>query len=333
MDVVSFAGIPVKERFAFWREMSSKMWMPLDARCEPHLEGAFQAHTALGGPASVQATLLTATSLTIQRTPRLIRRSDPETFFVTCAVRGHAMGEQAERRADLRTGDLMLRDSSRPYLTRFGSGDPAGGQLLSLQFPRSMLPMPERGLRDLSAVRIQGDRGIGALASQYLLELARRLEEFSAAEAVRVSTLTLDVLTAALAAELDARSAVPPDGRRRALLAQIHAFIRANLGDAHLTPGAIAAAHHISVSYLHQLFRTEEITVAGWVRERRLERCRRDLSDPMLAATPIGAVAARWGFTSPAHFSQAFRAAYGLSPRQFRQSSAGNGRGPSDPSV
>lgn len=333
MDVVGFDAIPVKERFAFWREMSSKMWMPLDAYCEPHLEGSFRAHAALGGPGAVQATLLTATSLTIKRTPALIRRSDPESFFVTCAVRGHAMGEQADRQAVLRAGDLMLRDSSRPYLTRFGSGDPAGGRLLSVQFPRSMLPMPERGLRELSAVRIRGDRGIGALASQYLLELARRLEEFGGAEAVRVSELTLDVLTAALAAELDARSAVPPDGRRRALLAQIHAFIRANLGDAQLTPGAIAAAHHISVSYLHQLFRAEALTVAGSIRERRLERCRRDLKDPLLAATPIGAIAARWGFTSPAHFSQVFRAVYGLSPRQFRQRAAETGQGPSDSSV
>ncbi|WP_268241131.1 helix-turn-helix domain-containing protein [Nonomuraea cavernae] len=41
-----------------------------------------------------------------------------------------------------------------------------------------------------------------------------------------------------------------------------------------------------------------------------------------LAAHPISAIAARSGFTSSAHFSQAFRSAYGLSPRQFRQKCA-----------
>ncbi|MFC4591941.1 helix-turn-helix domain-containing protein [Sphaerisporangium corydalis] len=322
MDVVTFAKVPVDERFAFWREMSAKMWMPLDAHCEPGTESAFQAQVALNGLGPVQATVLTAPSLTIRRTPRLIRRSDPETLFVTCTVRGHAIGEQADRQAELRVGDLMLRDSSHPYLTRFGSTDPAGGQVLSLQFPRSSLPLPERGLRELSALRIRGDRGIGALASQYLLQLVRRLGEFSPDEAMRVSTLTLDVLTAALAGALDANSAVPPGSRRRALLAQIHAFVQANLGDAQLTPAAIAAAHHISVSYLHQLFRDEEHTVAGWIRERRLERCRRDLAEPWLAARTITAIAARWGFTNLQHFSQAFRGAYGLSPRQYRQQCA-----------
>ncbi|MFJ4809646.1 helix-turn-helix domain-containing protein [Streptomyces longwoodensis] len=32
----------------------------------------------------------------------------------------------------------------------------------------------------------------------------------------------------------------------------------------------------------------------------------------------MAAVAARWGFVSPAHFSHAFRKAYGMSPAQFR---------------
>ncbi|GAA2278471.1 helix-turn-helix domain-containing protein [Nonomuraea roseoviolacea subsp. roseoviolacea] len=322
MDVVSFAEVPTQERFAFWREMSSKMWMPLDAHCEPRLESAFQAHVALSGLGLVQATLLTAPSLTIRRTPRLIRRSDPETFFVTCAVRGHAIGEQAGRQAELHVGDLMLRTSSQPYLTTFESRGPADGQVLSLQFPRSLLPLPERGLRELNAVPIRGTRGMAALASQFLLRLARHLEEFSPAEATRVSHLTLDVLTAALAGALDARSAVPPSSRQRALLAQIHAFVQAHLGDADLTPAAIAAAHHISLRYLNKLFHAEGHTVAGWIRERRLKQCRRDLAEPHLAGHPINAIAARWGFTSPAHFSQVFRSAYGMSPSEFRRQCA-----------
>jgi AraC-like DNA-binding protein len=84
-------------------------------------------------------------------------------------------------------------------------------------------------------------------------------------------------------------------------------------------PDAIAAAHHISLRYLHKLFQQDGHTIAGWIRERRLEQCRRDLANPQLAARPIHPIAARWGFTSPAHFSQAFRSAHGLSPRQYRQ--------------
>jgi AraC-like DNA-binding protein len=177
----------------------------------------------------------------------------------------------------------------------------------------------------LSAVRIPGERGIGALSSQFLLQLARGMDQFSPAEAARLSILTLDVLTAALADTLDVQSAVSAQTRRRALLARVHAFIQANLGDPQLSPAVIAAAHHISLRYLHQQFQQDGRTVAGWIRRQRLERCRHDLANPLFAAAPIGVIAARWGFSSHAHFSRAFRNAYGMSPRQFREQETGPG--------
>ncbi|WP_351233822.1 helix-turn-helix domain-containing protein [Streptomyces sp. NPDC002133] len=100
---------------------------------------------------------------------------------------------------------------------------------------------------------------------------------------------------------------------------EIHAFIQQHLGEPDLSPGTIAAAHNISLCSLHRLFRDQGQTVAGWIRARRLERCRRVLADPLMHSTPVRAVAARWGFTDPAHFSRAFRAAYGHSPKDYRQ--------------
>ena len=40
------------------------------------------------------------------------------------------------------------------------------------------------------------------------------------------------------------------------------------------------------------------------------------LSDPALANRPVAAVAARWGFTSAADFSRAFRAEHGMPPSE-----------------
>jgi AraC-like DNA-binding protein len=58
--------------------------------------------------------------------------------------------------------------------------------------------------------------------------------------------------------------------------------------------------------------------VAGWIRERRLERCRRALLDPALRHWSVSAIAAHWGFVDAAHFSRVFRAAYGLPPAEYR---------------
>ncbi|MEV4040794.1 helix-turn-helix domain-containing protein [Streptomyces umbrinus] len=321
MDMVSTAEVAAGERFAFWREVNAKLWVPYDLRCSPEVEGAFQACAGVSEFGAVQATLMTSMPYAVHRTPKLIRQADPEVLKLSCLVRGEAMITQDCQCTDFGVGDLILYDPSRPYQAEFTPDAPVS-QLLLLRFPRSLLPLPPRDLRRLSAVRISGNRGIGALSSQYLLQLAQRMHEFSPSDTARLSTLTLDVLATALADALDAGSEVPPHTRRRALMAQIRAFIRDHLGDPALTPDAVAAAHHISLRYLHKLFQQEGDTVAGWIRERRLEQCRRDLADPRLAARPIHAIAARWAFTSPPHFSQAFRNAYGLSPRQYRQQGA-----------
>ncbi|MEU1814944.1 helix-turn-helix transcriptional regulator [Streptomyces roseifaciens] len=93
----------------------------------------------------------------------------------------------------------------------------------------------------------------------------------------------------------------------------------------------------MSVRHLHRLFRdegTEGTTVSRWILERRLEHCRRELGRPGGSAPSVTAVAHRFGFTSPSHFSRAFRAAYGVSPREWRagaRRSRSCGRPPATP--
>lgn len=100
---------------------------------------------------------------------------------------------------------------------------------------------------------------------------------------------------------------------------RLHRFIQEHLGDPCLSPGAIAEAHHISIRYLHKLFAGGGMTVAGRIRELRLERCYRDLADPSQRDRPIHSIAARWGFTDKAHFSRLFRARYGIPPKEYRR--------------
>jgi AraC-like DNA-binding protein len=321
MDVVSTAEVSAGERFTFWREVYSKLWAPYDLRCDPQTESRFRAQVGISEFGPVQAVLLTTMPHTVDRTPKLIRQSDPEVLKLVCTVRGGATVTKEGLRANRGPGELTLHDSSRPYRSELAPDIPVT-QLLLLTFPRSLLPLPARELRRLSAATIPATHGVGALSSQILLQLARHMPALSPSDTARLSTLTLDVLTTTLADALDTPSTVPPHTRQRALKARIHTFVQDNLADPDLTPDTIAAAHHISLRYLHKLFQQEGHTVAGYIRERRLEQCRRDLADRQLAARPIHAIAARWAFTSPAYFSQTFRSAYGLSPRQFRQQHA-----------
>ncbi|MFF8999752.1 helix-turn-helix domain-containing protein [Streptomyces achromogenes] len=131
--------------------------------------------------------------------------------------------------------------------------------------------------------------------------------------------MALDLTGACLAQHLDACDDLPAETRRQAMLARVNAFIDHNLGDPDLGPAEIAAHHHTSVRSLHALFRQQGESVAASIRRRRLERCRTGLTDPRMRLRPISAIAARWGFLRPADFSRAFRVAYGVTPRELRQ--------------
>jgi AraC-like DNA-binding protein len=187
----------------------------------------------------------------------------------------------------------------------------------------SSLPLRTDDTTKLTAVGLNADDGPGALFSSTARQLARHLDHFDVASGVRVGTATLDLLTVALAGRLDRGGGLPPDVPQRVLIVRMRAFIEDQLADSDLTPSAIARAHHVSLRYLYKLFEGEQKSVAGLIKERRLERCRRDLLDPSLRHLPVSAIAARWGMPNAAHFSHAFRAAYGMAPVEYRRLVAG----------
>ncbi|MEU5347180.1 helix-turn-helix transcriptional regulator [Streptomyces sp. NPDC020766] len=129
----------------------------------------------------------------------------------------------------------------------------------------------------------------------------------------------MDLITAFLAHHTDTEDSVPPKSRHHALMAGIHSFFERNLADPQLSPATVAASHHISVRYLHKLFQPQGIAVSAWIRLRRLEHCRRDLTDAQLSDKPIGFLSARWGFVHASEFTRVFRREYGIPPSAYRQ--------------
>lgn len=205
-------------------------------------------------------------------------------------------------------------------------------EAVCLDFPASMLPWSRDRLRGVRGRRLPGGKGAGGMLADFLLSLDRRAPELGALEAPRAGTAAVDLVAAWLAQELDAPAAVPHEARIGALMSGIRGFIQRNLHDPRLSPAVVAAAHHLSLSYLHRVFGRQSggETVAAWIRSQRLERARQDLEDPALRTTPVHAVAARWGMPRASDFSRSFRAAYGVSPNEHRMRAmrgAGGGTG------
>jgi AraC-like DNA-binding protein len=308
---------PADERLDFVREMSARLWVPMDFRAE----GTFRGEFRVSGLGPMQVVVIDTVPVTVFRTAAHIAEADPDMLkaFMMCGG-GRSVVTQGERQAALGPGEFAFYDTRRPYEVACGVDTDRSVRLLTFMFPPSLLPLPRSGIRDLAAIRIPATQGLGDLTSQFLLQLARNVDNYTPAEAARLSTAALEVLATRLARELAVRDWGTPQARGHALLTTIQAFIRENLGDPRLSPPTVAAAHHISLRTAHQLFHDEGLTVAGWIRAQRLDRCRRDLADPALGARPVAAIGARWGFSSASEFGRAFRAAYGMPPAEYRRS-------------
>jgi AraC-like DNA-binding protein len=246
-----------------------------------------------------------------RRTARHVRRSDLGLLQLVVVVRGTSVGEQPGWRTELGPGELSLADLSRPLRCVHKAR-----RAIFVTFPRALLARAD--VSPMIGARIPGDRGTGALIGAMVRQLPRLAEAGNGAHAARLGAAVVDVLAAALAARHDTASAVPVESHRNALRVRVHAFIDEHLGEPGLSPATIARSQHISVRYLHKLFESETVSVAALIRQRRLDRCRRELLDPGLVHRPVSAIAARWGFPSTAHFTRAFREVHGLPPAEFR---------------
>jgi AraC-like DNA-binding protein len=257
----------------------------------------------------------------LHRTPQLIRQADPELCAVLFARGGELGVIQNGREATLNGQDFVLCDSSRPLSVRIAGPGPV--TLIRAQVPRAILPLSDPQTDRLVATRMTGQEGMGALLTQFLSGVTAGSSSYRPADVARLSTVALDLLTATLAHHLEADPQVPDESRRRTLLLRIEAFVQAHLHDPDLSPQLIADAHHISVSYLHRLFQTRDTTVGALIRHQRLERARRDLTDPRLRHLPVHQIASRWGFREHAAFTRTFRAAYDIAPRDYRHRALG----------
>ncbi|HWU08605.1 MAG TPA: helix-turn-helix domain-containing protein [Streptomyces sp.] len=310
--------VPVADRFDYWRELigrtrSSEMSSPYarDFRAELRVMEL--------GPVTVWPTsvLPTRYRLSSKRT----RRNETGLYHLTLLLEGGLILDHAGGTDTFGSGDLHMVDDSRPYDLRpvqDGSGSAVRG--VGVDFPKELLPLPSHRLEHVLGRGLPGREGMGALLTGFLTGLEQQAASLQPCDAPRLGAVVLDLVSALLAQAVDARSALPPETRRRTLLRHVDAFIRKNLHDPELSPRAVAAAHHISVSYLHRIFeqRGEGETVAARIRSQRLEGARRDLENPALRALPLYAVGAQWGLPRASDFSRAFRAAYGVSPKEHR---------------
>jgi AraC-like DNA-binding protein len=79
-----------------------------------------------------------------------------------------------------------------------------------------------------------------------------------------------------------------------------------------------------SVRHLCNVLGEGGVSLGEWIRARRLEECRNALAHPAGQFIAITNLARQWGFRDASSFGRSFRAAYGMSPREWRDTHSGD---------
>ncbi|MFF8729348.1 helix-turn-helix domain-containing protein [Streptomyces sp. NPDC015171] len=308
-------SVPRGRRRVYWREAVARTFGAVDIELS---EEVFSGTIHASPMGRTRGVTVDGDAMQTVRTRRLIAGStDDDHVVVMLLSSGAARVEQDSREAHVGPGQLFVYDRARPLRLTF----PGTFQTKSLVLPRNVLSLKESDLCRITASPFDSGSPLGGLLSPFLSRFVDTAGAYPQHVGELVARNVLDLVTV-LADERRGGDTTGTPSAARVLLMRVEAYIDRHLTDPGLTPEAIARAHQISLRYLHKLFQNEGTTVCRWIQGRRLEQCRRELARWDATSRTIAAVGRRWGFTSAAHFSRAFRAAYQMSPVEWRDAAA-----------
>src|SRR5690349_9077754 len=250
------------------------------------------------------------TAFRVERTPALARDDMEPSVFVNVQLSGASMVVQDGREAMLHPGGLAIYDSTAPYTLLNDTG--MTGEFFRI--PHAALAMPSDVIRRACAVSLSPGHPLTSLTYDYLRRLAADPALRTAPNADAVGHPSVELVRAVITTHLHHSGAAEP--LAATLVLRILEYARIHHRDPELSAEMIAAAHYVSVRHLYKVLAAADVSLADWIRNHRLEACRHDLAvdnQPMIAV-----VARRHGFTDMSSFSRAFRATYGLSPKDWR---------------
>lgn len=309
--------IPVEDRLDVWRSASATSFVPVEivAGDGGLATAAMRSHDV----GDVRVCDLRAGAGRVVRNRRLAADSTDDYVIVDVQRSGSCLVVQDGREALLNPGDIVCYRTARPY-TLFFDG-PFHQSLVRI--PRASLSSPEALLDDATANVIRADTGIGRLLAPLLTSLATDAEGFAGPGEYELGDAVVELFGAAVI-EYHAGRKSGPQAAREMLRERIQRFVEERIGDTQLGPRNVAAAHNISVRYLHKIYAEAGTTFGSSLRDLRLRAAARELRRPSAEHRTIEAVARRCGFADAAYFSRLFTRAYGVSPRQWRaRASAG----------
>ena len=312
-STITTEGIDLGARSRHWHETIARAYFPLDltfARPE-----AFDGRITNWTLGQVSLSRLTSDALLYRRLPKHFREPGPEEFLITIPARSEVRFLQGGKEIRANPGAYFIERSHQPY--EFSHDEPA--DLWVMKLSSQMLGGRVRAPDRFCSLEFDATNGASGFFVDMVHLIPARYDSMTQETRATVGRQLADLLALALQAD-DRVMQSGVSSVRSGHLLRIEAFVRRHLDDPDLGPETVAAGCGISVRYLHEVLRDTNTTLGAWVRDMRLVAAHEDLANPADRRS-IGEIAWNRGFPDQAQFSRAFRARFGMTPKEARNRS------------
>jgi AraC-like DNA-binding protein len=245
---------------------------------------------------------------------RVVERSyDSDNIKIILQLHGEALFEQSGIRVALHPSTWVAYDPTRAY----SLANTTSVQQLMLQIPRHSLA--PKMLNALVRPRSVADDGAGmpsilaAMMRATLAEVGRLDDTTRLRVGESLVQLAVGLIEQDREVQEEGRAASLDILRRR-----VQDYMKGHVDSPSIDFNEIAKRIGCSRRYLFRAFEAEKTTPSRYLWELRLTRSRDLLVAPSQAKRSISDIGFACGFSSSAHFSRAFRARFGCSPRAYR---------------
>jgi AraC-like DNA-binding protein len=273
---------------------------------DPSEEARFTLSTRTYATPQAMLMRCQGTAFIMTRGPALIARG-ADQVLILLQTEGSVDTDCAGRRARIEAGDVEIVDYARPL---HSVATDYGNLMLALtreSVPAALLALEPHGLifpRGSSAARL-----IGAAIQEFYAQA----DDLTVSEAEAATEGIVALTTAFARIRLAGNELDHVKSRRKAALG----YIDAHLGNAQLGPDEIADAANLSRASLYRLLATEG-GIRAVLLNRRLDQAVRLMLENNKDDPSLKDIVNRCGFGGTSQFSRAFRARFGVPPRQYR---------------
>lgn len=302
----STASVPSHATLSKWRDFMAEVYYSVDVkpRDDSRVRGELQESKV--GPIGISR--FAADQQRVFRYAEAAQHDHAENFVFIFPVCRQLYFEQRGQSGFVLPGSAALLNSAEYY----EAACPDGFENLTLKIPcatlRSRIPQIDDLCGKLELAHPAITRSVVGMASP-LLSLETPLtpgQEDGLAHSI------IDLLTLMLnhGERLDVR---PPAAAIS--LQRVKTYMQNNLSEHELSPAIVAKNCNMSVRYLHKLFAGAETTFGKVLMDMRLEQARRLIHSDRFASTTLQQIAFACGFSNQSHFSTAFKARFGVTPK------------------